>query len=184
MRLTFIVFKLNFEAGGGACYELDTKVRSLMKFGHMVTVVTLFSPQNKIPAGLPYKIVQEQVKTTHLFDIQKFVCRILRRYQNETDIFQVDGQFGYGSGWYRMTGGKKPVLVHFNRELSSFPESTRKTIIPPPFSLKKKMRFVFENYKEEKKKALKNSEIIRQKYSWDACAVPIIERLKNIYATH
>lgn len=144
MRLTFIVFKLNFEAGGGACYELDAKVGSLMKFGHTVTVVTLFSSQNKIPDGLPYKIIQEQAQTTHLFDIQKTVCHILRQHQDETDVFHVDGQFGYGSGWYCRSGGKKPVLVHFNRELSSFPESTRKTIVSPPFSLKNKLRFVFE----------------------------------------
>ena len=59
-----------------------------------------------------------------------------------------------------------------------------KWAMPKIENLQAKMRFVFENYKEEKKKALKTSEIIRQKYSWDACAVPIIERLKAIYATH
>ena len=53
--------------------------------------------------------------------------------------------------------------------------------MPKSDDLRAKMRFVFENYKEEKKKALITSELIRQKFSWDACVVPIIERLKAIY---
>ena len=59
-----------------------------------------------------------------------------------------------------------------------------KWAMPKLDDLQKKMRFVFENYKEEKKKALKTSEIIRQKFSWDSCAIPIIERLKAIYANN
>ena len=146
MRLMFVVFKLNFKSGGGACYELDAKINALLKLGHVATVVTLFSSQNKLAANLKYKIIEEQVKTHHFLDIQKKVCFLLRKYQNEADIFHVDGQFGYGSGWYRLRGGKAPVLAHFNRELSFFPESTRKTIAPPPFSLKKKLRFIFERF--------------------------------------
>ena len=56
--------------------------------------------------------------------------------------------------------------------------------MPKIDDLQAKMRFVFENYKEEKKKALMTSEIIRDKFSWDACTVPIIERLKAIYANN
>lgn len=144
MRLVFIAFKLNFESGGGACYELDAKINALLKLGHTATVITLFSSQNKLIASLKYKIIEEQVKTYHFLDIQKKVCFLLRKYQNEADIFHVDGQFGYGSGWYRLRGGRVPVAVHFNRELSSFPESTRKKNIPSPFSLKKRLRFIFE----------------------------------------
>ncbi len=59
-----------------------------------------------------------------------------------------------------------------------------KWAMPKLDDLQAKMRFVFENYKKEKKKALKTSEIIREKFSWDACAIPIIERLKDIYAIH
>ena len=53
--------------------------------------------------------------------------------------------------------------------------------MPKSEDLRAKMRFVFENYKEEKKKAMVTAELIRQKFSWDACVVPIIERLKAIY---
>lgn len=56
--------------------------------------------------------------------------------------------------------------------------------MPKIEDLRAKMRFVVENYKAEKKKALKTSELIREKFSWDSCAVPIIERLKAIYATN
>ena len=42
----------------------------------------------------------------------------------------------------------------------------------------------FKEYFEKKKKALKTSELIREKFSWDSCAIPIIERLKAIYATN
>lgn len=144
MRLTFIAFKYNFESGGGASFELDAKIRSLLKFGHTAQVVTLFSTQNNFPANLPYKVIQNHTHGTRLITIQKQVVKVLREYQNETDVFLVDGQFGYGSGYYRWRGGQAPVLVHFNRELSSFPASTRKFLSAPSFLFKQKVRFLLE----------------------------------------
>lgn len=144
MRVIFIAFKLNFDTGGGACYELDLKINALLKLGHTATVVTLFSSQNKLPAGLKYKVVEEQVKSCSLLDIQKKVFNLLRRHQDDANLFHVDGQFGYGSGWYRARGGTVPVVVHFNRELSSFPDSTRRRDFASAFSIKKRSRFLVE----------------------------------------
>lgn len=144
MRLTFIAFKYNFESGGGASFELDAKIKSLLKFGHTAQVVTLFSTQNNFPAVLPYKVCAEQVSNLRFFSIQKKVVSILKKYQNQTDIFLVDGQFGYGSGYYRWRGGQVPVLVHFNRELSSFPASTRKNKSALLLAIKQKIRLILE----------------------------------------
>lgn len=146
MKLIFVVFKLNFESGGGACYEVDAKINALLKLGHTATVITLFSSQNKLPADLKYKIVEENIGSHSLLNIQKKVCALLRKYEKDADIFNVDGQFGYGSGWYRWRGGITPVVVHFNRELSSFPDSTRKADLTSVFSVKKKIRFIFERF--------------------------------------
>ncbi|MFH1706133.1 MAG: glycosyltransferase [Patescibacteria group bacterium] len=53
--------------------------------------------------------------------------------------------------------------------------------MPKIDDLKAKMRFVFENHQEEKKKAMLTSKYIREKFSWDACVVPITKRLEKIY---
>jgi len=45
----------------------------------------------------------------------------------------------------------------------------------------KKMRYLFEHRREEKTKALKTSEIIRKKFSWQAVTLPMVDRLKDIY---
>ncbi len=143
MKLFFIALKLNFESGGGSAWELDAKIRSLIKQGHSAIVITLFSGQNRLQSGLPYKVVEEQIASLSLWNIQHGVLRMLKKYQAEADLFQVEGQFAYGSGLYRLLGGRKPVIVHFNRELSSFPESTRKN--SNKFgSLKKLFRFWLE----------------------------------------
>ena len=47
--------------------------------------------------------------------------------------------------------------------------------------LAEKMLYVYKNYQAEKAKALKTSEIIRDKFSWASCVKPIITRLEDIY---
>jgi len=44
-----------------------------------------------------------------------------------------------------------------------------------------KMRYVYENAQAEKAKALKTSEIIRDRFSWTNVCKPIVGRLKDIY---
>ena len=125
MRIVFFAFKLNFEAGGGSTVELDTKMRALQKRGHEVSIVTLFSDQNKLSAGLPYKVYAEQLSSADLLHLQRGVVLMLQKYASHTDRFHLEGHFAYGGGWYRKSRGKVKTIVHFNRELSSFPETTR-----------------------------------------------------------
>lgn len=144
MRVIFVALKLNFEDGGGSSRELDMKMRALVEWGHQVSVITLFSAFNKISSPLPYTVQAESLSSANLFFIQREVSRLLRHYQNQADVFHVEGQFGYGSGWYRRQGGQTRILVHFNRELAFFPESTRKNAPASPASLKRKIRYGLE----------------------------------------
>nr|MDD5353148.1 glycosyltransferase [Candidatus Omnitrophota bacterium] len=52
---------------------------------------------------------------------------------------------------------------------------------PSMVQLAKKMRYLFEHRREEKAKALETSKIIREKFSWQAVTLPMVERLKDIY---
>ncbi|MDO8499667.1 MAG: glycosyltransferase family 4 protein [bacterium] len=144
MRLIFLVLKFNFATGGGSSYELDTKIRALIGRGHTATVVTLFSKQNSFPPNLPYSVIEESANSLGLLDLQMTAYRALNKYTDQADAFYLEGQFGYGGGWYRLRGGRTPVMVHFNRELSSFPASTRQADAPRPFLLKPKLRFMLE----------------------------------------
>lgn len=125
MRIIFLTLKLNFKNGGGSAQELDTKMRATIKQGHTVSVLTINSKQNQLSENLPYKVREEYISSLRFFTIQKAVYKFLKKYESETDLFHVDGQFAYGSGVYRKNKDSKSVMVHFNRELSSFPESTR-----------------------------------------------------------
>ncbi len=144
MRIMFIALKLDFETGGGSAHELDTKIRALMECGYDPTVVTLSSKKNKLPSNLPYTVIEEYITRLSLFHIQKKAFQILKKYESEADVFHVEVHFGYGAGLYRLLGGKVPVFVHANRELSSFPESTRKTAWKAHVSFKRQMRFFLE----------------------------------------
>ena len=48
-------------------------------------------------------------------------------------------------------------------------------------ALMERMRFVFENYKEEREKALRTSKLIRERYNWKEVCRPIAERFAAIY---
>ncbi len=96
---------------------------------------------------------------------------------------------GYGAPNEVLRGDKNEPLpgVHF----VDWEEGEAKTpyvymdgnhwAMPKSEDLRAKMRFVFENYKEEKRKALETSKLIRKNFSWDSCVIPITERLKAIY---
>ncbi len=52
---------------------------------------------------------------------------------------------------------------------------------PSVEDLRKKMRKVYENYKDYKEKALKSSEYVRKHFNWKVSTKKIIERIKDIY---
>ncbi len=144
MRIIFIAYKLNFGGGGGSTIEMDSKARALLSAGHSVSVVTLASQYNFLAGERPYQVYEEHLVATDFFSLQRGAVRVLRAYEAKADIFHLEGHFGYGGGWYRMTGGRAKTVVHFNRELSSFPEYTRAAYRPRLPSPKHLVRFYAE----------------------------------------
>lgn len=116
MRITFITSKVNFERGGGSVPDLDLKVRDMKSFGADVRVVTVFSELNLLPANLPYPVTEEFTPDKSLPALQRNVLAVLRKYENDTDIYHIEGQFSYAGAWYRSRGGK-PVVAFYNREM-------------------------------------------------------------------
>ncbi len=127
MRIVFVTTKFDFEIGGGSSPELDLKIRALKELGNEVMAVTTFSQNNRGPQPKDYPVFNEFIGTSGQFAISLGVYKVLKKYENKADIFQVDGVlFLYGAGLYRFLGGRVPVLAHFNRELPWFPESRSK----------------------------------------------------------
>ncbi|OHA24617.1 MAG: hypothetical protein A3H57_01405 [Candidatus Taylorbacteria bacterium RIFCSPLOWO2_02_FULL_43_11] len=125
MRIFFVTSKLNFKKAGGSVEEFDLMIREFQRLGNEVTVVTVFSQNNEIDRPLPYKVIEEKVLSRGLLGIQWHAYKILRKYQNEADIFHIDGHLLlYGAGLYRRLGGKVPVEAFFNRELIFWPQIT------------------------------------------------------------
>lgn len=138
MRILYFTSKFNFESGGGSSPELDAKIRALRSAGHDVAVVTVFS-QNSRPFTLSYPVYEERLGAGSPIDVQGGIFRLLKRYARKADLFCTEGQFGIGAGMYRFFGGKVPVAVHFNRELTSFPETRSGS--NRQLSFKRRLRF-------------------------------------------
>lgn len=125
MRIVFVTSKLNFVTSGASVTEFDLLMRTLMRFGHEVIAVTLFSEQNMIPDPVPYPVIEERAASKGLLAIQRCIFRLLKKYETQADFFHLDGHlFLYGAGCYRLLGGRVPVAAYFNRELSGWSEST------------------------------------------------------------
>src|SRR3989344_8686756 len=151
MRIFLITSKLSFETGGGSIIEMDLIIRELQRLGNDVTVVTIFSQHNEISKPLPYKVIEEQIKSGKQLDILFGLLRILRKYANQADAFHVDGFMLYGAGLYRRLGGKAPVLCFINRELTAWPDETNsffQNSSSKSFfkNLKRKIRWYIERY--------------------------------------
>ncbi|MDP3729522.1 MAG: glycosyltransferase [bacterium] len=150
MRIVFVTTKFDFEQGGGSTPELMLKIRSLQELGHSVKAVTLFSQNNR--GGLPkeFLVHEERVGTSGQLKIQTGAYRMLKKYENDADLFYVDGVvFLYGAGLYRSFGGAVPVALHFNREQSSFPDSRHVQLFSPRAlfrQFRRHCRFLIEKY--------------------------------------
>lgn len=151
MKIFFITPKVNFKTIGGSLIEYDLMIRTLIKLGHQVTVVTVFSDLNAGTENLPYKIIEENVdRPRRLLKIQNKVFKILKKYSDQADFFHVDGQvFLYGAGLYRRLGGKVPVSAYFNRELVCWPDGEANFLSQNSnflIKIKKNLRFYIEKY--------------------------------------
>lgn len=124
MKIVLFTTKLNFETAGGSVMDLHLKAKGLCDLGHEVTVVTAFSNWNKINIALPYKVFEENINSPRFFNIQYGIFHLLKKYEMMADVFYVDGHvFVYGAGFYRLLGGKKPVIGFFNIRLNCWGDS-------------------------------------------------------------
>lgn len=149
MRILFLTSKLDFATAGGSVDEMDLMMRMFREYGAGVTAVTVFSRLNRIDRSLPYRVVPEQVRSRRLFGIAREAFALFRKYERDADVFFADGHLMlYGAGLYRFLGGKTPVLLFFNRELSAWPQNTSPFFSPPkPSPLrrsKERIRFFIE----------------------------------------
>ena len=151
MRIVFLTSKLNFETSGGSIEEIDFIIKELQSLGNEVTVVTVFSRNNKIPAPLPYKVIEENVRANGLLGIQAAGFKLLRKYENQADFFHIDAHlFMYGAGLYKLLGGKVPIAAFFNMYLICWPQWIS-SLLPQPkenifTKIKKSVRWRAEKY--------------------------------------
>jgi len=155
MRIFFITSKLNFKNAGGSVDEMNLMMRMLQKYGCKVTAVTVFSNFNDIDRPLPYEVKEEYIRSKRLLGIQWEAFKIFRKYSHRADVFQVDGHLLlYAAGFYRLFGGKVPILLFFNRELTAWPLNVSVFFTDTSFKdkynvlkkIKSKIRWYIEKY--------------------------------------
>ena len=152
MKIFFIATKLNFNKGG-SMVENDLTCRKMRELGNEITMLTLFPEHNDFPPNLIYRVIEEPVGKPSQFNIQRGVFWLMKKYENEADIFYIEGQtFFYGAGFYRWSGGRRPVIAYFVREQVSWPENISAFFFEPRsdnslfYSLKRKIRRLIEKY--------------------------------------
>jgi glycosyltransferase involved in cell wall biosynthesis len=116
LRIAFIYPRFNLETGGGAHHSLHLVASNLAALGHDVMVIPLDAPVHEYPIGLPYTVIRDGWLSTrfdrgHRLGFQK----VLRRYENQVDIYDIrHPNFILGGAIYRWSGGKVPVVAHLN----------------------------------------------------------------------
>lgn len=146
MRVILITSKLNFVTAGGSVADLHLKAKGLVELGHDITVITAFSRANNIDQTLPYKVIEENITSGRLLDIQYGAYKILKKYAPKADAFYIDGHiFLYGGGIFRIFGGKKPIIAFFNIRLNCWGDTQGNETNPSFLKLiKKKIRYWIE----------------------------------------
>ena len=114
MRITFITLKIDIVVGGGANRGLDIKLRSLQARGHEVKLLTIFPELNRLPPeGVPYSVLAEPCKDRGFRALQKHAVSLLTQYENQTDVYHIDGTTCmWAGGMYRKAGGSVPTVVY------------------------------------------------------------------------
>lgn len=116
MKIYFVTSKMkNINTAAGSVIMLRFIMKELIKLGNDVTCVTVFSRFNDLAETTPFKLIEEHVASSHLLPIHWNVFKILKKHENDCDIFHIDGQFMYGGGLYRLLGGKRPVFANLIR---------------------------------------------------------------------
>lgn len=145
MRIGLITTKLNFKTGGGSVTDLHLKAKGLAELGHAVSVVTTRSAANSIDRVLPYAVYEENVDSSHFIRSQHGAYRLIKKYEKRADVFYLDGNnFLYGGGFYKLLGGRAPIVAFFNMKLNCWRDPEIK--IENFFSrAKRKLRFFLEH---------------------------------------
>jgi glycosyltransferase involved in cell wall biosynthesis len=145
MRIILLTTKLNFKTGGGSTTDYHLRAKGLAELGHKVSVVTTRSAANSIDVKLPYTIYEENVDASHFIRMQYGAYRLIRKYEARADVFYLDGNnFLYAGGFYKLLGGKVPMVAFFNMRLNCWRDPEIK--IENFFSqAKRKLRFFLEH---------------------------------------
>lgn len=120
-RIILITSKLNFLTAGGSVHDLDMKSEELVRRGYDARIMTAYSQSNKFGDRKPtYGVIEERFDSQTLWALQRSTADAMKRHENDTDVFYVEGQFGFGAGIYKLRGGKRPVICFCNVEVSSW----------------------------------------------------------------
>lgn len=145
MKIGLITTKLNFKTGGGSVIDLHFKAKGLAELGHEVFVVTTRSALNSIDGKLPYEVCEENISAGGFAALQYGAYRLIKKYEDKAEVFYIDGNnFLYGGGFYKLLGGKTPIVVFFNMKLNCWHDPETRT--ENSFSrAKRKSRFFLEH---------------------------------------
>ena len=147
MRIAFFTLKHNLKTGGGSNRGLDLKIREMQRRGHDVSLITMFSELNDLPADLPYRVHAESCERRSFLDLQNRAMEIMRKYESDADIFYIDGiSFIWGGGMYRKAGGKTPVVLYLSTYL--IPQNLLSIDSPFESNDPKHFVFLFRHYKQ------------------------------------
>ncbi len=150
MRIVLFTSKLTFEENGapigGSVIDLHLKAKGLLEQGHTVHVVTAFSNADRIPCILPYTVHQRCIRPRGLFGLQCGIYRFLKEFEDEADLFYIDGHmFLYGGGAYRVFGGRVPVTGFFNIRLNLWGDGSGNALRISLFRrMKRGLRYLIE----------------------------------------
>ncbi|MFH1822632.1 MAG: glycosyltransferase family 4 protein, partial [Patescibacteria group bacterium] len=146
MRIILITTKLNFKTSGGSVTDLHLKAKGLGELGHEVSVITTRSAANFIDRVLPYAVYEENIISHKYIKIQKEGYRIIKKYESKADVFYLDGNnFLYSGGFYKLLGGKAPIVAFFNMKLNCWrdPEIKAENFMT---RIKRRFRFFLEHW--------------------------------------
>jgi len=124
MKIYLFTSKLNFKTSGGSVTDFHLKAKGLKEAGYKVTAVTVYSQSNFIDFPLPYDLKEEITLTKNYFGIQKSFFSFLKKYENQADVFYVEGHsYIFSAIFYKLLGGKVPIIAFFNFKLNSIEDN-------------------------------------------------------------
>lgn len=119
MKIKYLTTKLNLKKGGGANHAIDLMVRSLIKNGYEVKIITAFSQGNSFD-GLAYEVLEENMTSAHPRKNIPEIVAILKKYEANTDVYILDAHFFmWGAAYYKKQGGKSKVVASIFSYLES-----------------------------------------------------------------